>query len=144
MSGLDTLHVDASADATANDDASDDGGVDVAVVGNDAATDGAGIRCGPQTCTGFVCCVNPNGTPSSIYTCAKDACSTGVSTLRCDDKSDCANAQACCFNNGSSTCGPSGTSTCIVLCTDPSQCTGASQCVPFDAGAGITWLMRCQ
>jgi hypothetical protein len=43
----------------------------------------------------------------------------------------------------SSQCGLVGTSGCVALCNDASQCTGGSQCVAFDSGVGLP-LMRCQ
>lgn len=145
VSGLDTLHVDASADATTDavtaDGASDDGGVDAGAVTADAAADGATINCGSQVCTGgTVCCINASD--ANKTNCAK-ACSGGNLVLRCDDKSDCTNNQSCCYGTSGSQCGPSGTNTCTALCSDASQCTGGSQCVPFDAGYGLS-LMRCQ
>lgn len=152
VSGLDTLHlgddasapedatVDATSDASDASDARPDGGVGADA---NAAVDGAGIQCGPQICSaGQVCCVSSSG--NTTYTCAKDNCGIGVAfTLRCDDKSDCTNLQqVCCWSNNAASCGLVGGS-CIPLCNSSTQCTGTSQCVPFDAGNGLS-LMRCQ
>ena len=145
FSGLDSLHVGdaSSADDATVGDASDDGAVDAAAT-SDVTVDGAGVQCGPSlTCVSTVCCVNPSA--ATEYTCAKDGCNTGVSlTMRCDDKSDCTNSQNCCFNSFSgSQCGLSGSSQCVALCNSAAQCTGGSQCVPFDAGYGLS-LSKCQ
>jgi hypothetical protein len=150
VSGLDTLHVDASTgddasgDATTGEAGGDDGAVDAAT-STDALVDGAGVRCGSSTCTaGSVCCIAPND-PSKA-TCAPQGCPNGYIELQCDDKSDCTNAQqVCCFTATSgSTCTSSGSVGCTMLCNSPSQCPQPfSKCEPFDAGYGLS-LSKCQ
>jgi hypothetical protein len=141
VSGLDTLRVDDA--SPSNDDASDAAADD----GPDAATsdagglDGAGIACVTQTCAvGMTCCISSGAAGAQ---CAKDGCS-GSLVLHCDDKSDCTTStqQVCCFANSVAQCGASS-GQCVALCNSASQCTGGAQCVPFDAGYGLS-LSRCQ
>ena len=146
MSGLDALHVDASAgdaSADASSDATDDGLADSALA-TDAVSDGAGIACGKIHCAPTqTCCADPaNGPNEFAYTCA-GSCDGGI-VLHCDDKSDCTGSVSpvCCLSASVASCGLS-TGSCVALCSADIQCGFATKCVPFDAGFGLS-LSKCQ
>ena len=148
VSGLDVLHVgDASSgdDATASDATSEGAPDDGGIAADAAVSDGSGIACGKIHCAPtLTCCASPaNGANEFAYTCA-GSCEGGV-VLHCDDRSDCTNGigEMCCFSSSVAQCVLAPPQGCASLCVSSSQCAGGTQCVPFDAGYGLS-LSRCQ